>query len=373
MSDLSTTRPRRSGRRPARRRRDPERLHARQPLLRLLGDRRRPPAATSAGRAGSSCSPASLDILDGRVARMSQHRHPLRRRARLAGRRDLLRRGAGADHVLPGVRRRPGSSRWMLCFIYVVAAAVRLARFNVTAAGPTSRAWFTGLPSPAAGDDAGHATIPFSQTAWYQTFAGSTSTCSDQGLDLPDARAVGADGEHVKYPKLPADRLPVAGAGSSARSSSSASWSASIFAPADFLFPFGLGYLAVRHRRGAPGSSRAAETRPTDDRPTRQIASTCARSAGHDRREEPTRMTYRVHVRVMPRAGLLDPQGQAVEHALAALGFAGRRRRARRPGHRARPSTPPARDAAEARARQMCDRLLANPVTEDYQPWRWRR
>ena len=33
-------------------------------------------------------------------------------------------------------------------------------------------------------------------------------------------------------------------------------------------------------------------------------------------------MTYRVHVRVMPRAGLLDPQGQAVEHALSALGFA---------------------------------------------------
>ena len=33
-------------------------------------------------------------------------------------------------------------------------------------------------------------------------------------------------------------------------------------------------------------------------------------------------MTYRVNVRVMPRAGLLDPQGQAVEHALSALGFA---------------------------------------------------
>ena len=29
-------------------------------------------------------------------------------------------------------------------------------------------------------------------------------------------------------------------------------------------------------------------------------------------------MTYRVHIRVVPRAGLLDPQGQAVEHALQA-------------------------------------------------------
>ena len=30
---------------------------------------------------------------------------------------------------------------------------------------------------------------------------------------------------------------------------------------------------------------------------------------------------FRVEVRVMPRAALLDPQGQAVEHALHALGF----------------------------------------------------
>ncbi len=34
-------------------------------------------------------------------------------------------------------------------------------------------------------------------------------------------------------------------------------------------------------------------------------------------------MTFRVHVRVIPRPGLLDPQGQAVEHALGSLGFTG--------------------------------------------------
>lgn len=76
-------------------------------------------------------------------------------------------------------------------------------------------------------------------------------------------------------------------------------------------------------------------------------------------------MTYRVHVRVMPRAGLLDPQGQAVEHALAALGFAEASN-----VHVGRAIEfdldAPSRADAEARARQMCDRLLANPVTEDY-------
>lgn len=76
-------------------------------------------------------------------------------------------------------------------------------------------------------------------------------------------------------------------------------------------------------------------------------------------------MTFRVHVRVMPRDGLLDPQGQAVEHALTALGFeeAG----AVRVGRAIELAVVAgSRDEAEAKARQMCDKLLANPVIEDY-------
>ena len=76
-------------------------------------------------------------------------------------------------------------------------------------------------------------------------------------------------------------------------------------------------------------------------------------------------MTFRVHVRVIPRAGLLDPQGQAVEHALGVLGFAGvsevRVGKAIELGVDA-----PNAAAAEATARAMCERLLANPVTEDF-------
>jgi len=76
-------------------------------------------------------------------------------------------------------------------------------------------------------------------------------------------------------------------------------------------------------------------------------------------------MSYRVHVRVMPRTGLLDPQGQAVEHALSALGFgeAGGVRVGRAIELNV---NAPSRGDAEARVRQMCDKLLANPVTEDY-------
>jgi len=74
---------------------------------------------------------------------------------------------------------------------------------------------------------------------------------------------------------------------------------------------------------------------------------------------------YHVEVRVMPRAALLDPQGQAVEHALHALGF-GEVARVRVGKHVLLDVEAATRDEAAARARAMCDRLLANPVTEDF-------
>lgn len=76
-------------------------------------------------------------------------------------------------------------------------------------------------------------------------------------------------------------------------------------------------------------------------------------------------MTQRVHVRVIPRSGLLDPQGQAVEHALAALGFGGVTDV--RIGKAIELSvTADSAAAAEALVRRMCEQLLANPVTEDF-------
>lgn len=77
-------------------------------------------------------------------------------------------------------------------------------------------------------------------------------------------------------------------------------------------------------------------------------------------------MSYRVHVRVMPRSGLLDPQGQAVEHALKALAFAGAANV--HVGKAIELDVEAASaDEARAQAQAMCDKLLANPVTEDYE------
>lgn len=74
---------------------------------------------------------------------------------------------------------------------------------------------------------------------------------------------------------------------------------------------------------------------------------------------------YRVEVRVTPREGLLDPEGRAVETALSSLGFEGVAgvRVGKLVRMRVEAST---EEAALERAREMCDRLIANPVTEDY-------
>lgn len=39
---------------------------------------------------------------------------------------------------------------WLVCFIFLICAASRLARFNVQTAGPTDKRYFVGLPTPAA-------------------------------------------------------------------------------------------------------------------------------------------------------------------------------------------------------------------------------
>jgi phosphoribosylformylglycinamidine synthase PurS subunit len=74
---------------------------------------------------------------------------------------------------------------------------------------------------------------------------------------------------------------------------------------------------------------------------------------------------YRVEVRVTPRRGILDPQGNAVAGALGSLGFRGVSE-----VHVGRlvvftleaESTEDAARQADA----MCRQLVANPVTEDF-------
>lgn len=75
---------------------------------------------------------------------------------------------------------------------------------------------------------------------------------------------------------------------------------------------------------------------------------------------------YKVEVRITPRQGLLDPAGRAVESALRSMDFEGVE--SVRIGRLVRLRlTAGSAEEARARADAMCRRLLANPVTEDYE------
>ncbi|MFN8203902.1 MAG: phosphoribosylformylglycinamidine synthase subunit PurS [Solirubrobacteraceae bacterium] len=68
----------------------------------------------------------------------------------------------------------------------------------------------------------------------------------------------------------------------------------------------------------------------------------------------------RVRVLIRPKAGILDPQGKAVERALPALGFSGA-------GNVHVGRLVELDVASLEQAEQMCERLLANTLIEDYE------
>ena len=71
-------------------------------------------------------------------------------------------------------------------------------------------------------------------------------------------------------------------------------------------------------------------------------------------------MSTRARVLVRPKEGILDPQGVAVERALPALGFEGVSN-----VHVGRLIELDIEDPGQLAA--MCEKLLANPLVEDYE------
>jgi phosphoribosylformylglycinamidine synthase len=73
----------------------------------------------------------------------------------------------------------------------------------------------------------------------------------------------------------------------------------------------------------------------------------------------------RATVLVRPKAGILDPQGQAVEASLRQLGFPVEHARVGRLVDLELGDTDPG--TARAQLERMCERLLANPLIESYE------
>ena len=73
----------------------------------------------------------------------------------------------------------------------------------------------------------------------------------------------------------------------------------------------------------------------------------------------------RVKIFVSLKNGVLDPQGKAIERSLHTLGY-GEVQDVRVGKYLEVNLEAPSRAAAELRIREMCDKLIANTVIEDY-------
>jgi len=141
-----------------------------------------------------------LDMLDGRVARLSGT--GTRFGAELDSLVDVISFGVAPALLMYFLDfSNAGRFAWILCYIYVVAVALRLARFNVLSAGKPPSGWFTGLPSPAAGMTLA-VYYPFSQTNWYRA-SPAYLDLQHEGLVVLMLLLAVLMVSNVKYPKFP--------------------------------------------------------------------------------------------------------------------------------------------------------------------------
>ena len=108
-----------------------------------------------------------LDMLDGRVARFTRTGSAFG--AELDSLVDAISFGVAPGFIMYEIFFHDAASwSWTLSYVYIVAAVVRLARFNVEQGGEAKR-HFNGLPSPSAGMTLA-SYYPFSQTPLFQTY-----------------------------------------------------------------------------------------------------------------------------------------------------------------------------------------------------------
>jgi CDP-diacylglycerol--serine O-phosphatidyltransferase len=180
-----------------------------------------------------------LDMLDGRVARLSGT--GTRFGAELDSLVDVISFGVAPALLMYFLDfSNAGRFAWILCYIYVVAVALRLARFNVLSAGKPSSGWFTGMPSPSAGMTLA-VYYPFSQTNWYRASLAYLDL-QHEGLVVLMLLLAVLMVSNVKYPKFPPIGIRSA-RGIFGLIVHLVILLGGILAPEYFLFPLGLFYM----------------------------------------------------------------------------------------------------------------------------------
>jgi len=179
-----------------------------------------------------------LDMLDGRVARLSGS--GTRFGAELDSLVDCISFGVAPAMSMYFLEfQSAGKFAWLICFMYVVAVAVRLARYNVQH-GTGLPGWFTGLPSPSAGMTLA-VYYPFSTTVWYQRSLAYLNLQRD-GLTILIVMLSLLMVSTVKYPRFPPVGFRTL-KGILGLVLHLVILIGSLWQPEHFLFPLGIAYL----------------------------------------------------------------------------------------------------------------------------------
>jgi CDP-diacylglycerol--serine O-phosphatidyltransferase len=179
-----------------------------------------------------------LDMLDGRVARFTRTGSAFG--AELDSLVDAVSFGVAPALIMYQLYFAEGVWSWTLCFVFITAVVVRLARFNVEQAG-RAKSHFIGLPSPTAGMILA-TYYPFSQTPFFQANLAHLPWPRLMGMVMVLLGVVMLS--HVPYPVVPriGFRTP---RGLFATALMVTCIVAAIQVPELFFFPFLVGYTLI--------------------------------------------------------------------------------------------------------------------------------
>jgi CDP-diacylglycerol--serine O-phosphatidyltransferase len=138
-----------------------------------------------------------LDMLDGRVARFTRTGTAFG--AELDSLVDAVSFGVAPALIMYQLYFAEGVWSWLVCFVFIAAVVVRLARFNVEQAG-RAKSHFIGLPSPTAGMILA-TYYPFSQTPFFQANLSHLPWPRFMGIGMVLLAVVMLS--HIPYPVVP--------------------------------------------------------------------------------------------------------------------------------------------------------------------------
>jgi CDP-diacylglycerol---serine O-phosphatidyltransferase len=180
---------------------------------------------------------AVLDLLDGRIARYTATGSDFG--GQLDSLVDAISFGVAPAIIMYHAFLHQGEWSWILGFLYIVAAVIRLARFNVEQAG-SAKSNFHGLPSPTAGVTL--ATFyAFTQTPFWDRWLAGVNVPRTAGFLILGMGILMVS--HVLYPVVP--RFSIRTRGGQAAIVMSVLTLLAIFTyPAYFFFPVAITYIA---------------------------------------------------------------------------------------------------------------------------------